>query len=62
MFLIMKISPGSVSVNSFGGTLESEHPMSKYFGFCPWDNLLKYYSSVDSFFVTYSLFPSRTLL
>lgn len=29
----MKISPGSVSVNSLGGVLESEHPINRYFGF-----------------------------
>ena len=33
MFLWMKISPGSVSVISFGGALESEQPINRYFGF-----------------------------
>ena len=32
MFLWIKISPGSVSVISFGGALESEQPINKYLG------------------------------
>lgn len=35
IFLWMKISPGSVSVNSLGGALESEQPISKYLGLYP---------------------------
>lgn len=41
IFLWMKISPGSVSVNSLGGALESEHPISKYFGLYPLESVLK---------------------
>lgn len=31
----IKISPGSVSVISLGGALESEQPINKYLGFYP---------------------------
>lgn len=41
IFLWIKISPGSVSVISLGGALESEHPINKYLGFYPYDNFLK---------------------
>jgi hypothetical protein len=41
IFLWMKISPGSVSVISFGGALESEQPISKYFGVWPLASLVK---------------------
>lgn len=41
IFLWMKMSPGSVSVNSLGGALESEQPINKYFGFCPFASFLK---------------------
>jgi hypothetical protein len=37
----MKISPGSVSVISLGGALESEHPINRYLGFWPADRILK---------------------
>jgi len=33
IFLWINISPGSVSVNSLGGALESEQPINKYLGF-----------------------------
>lgn len=35
IFLWIKISPGYVYVNSFGGHLLSEHPINKYLGYYP---------------------------
>lgn len=53
IFLWIKISPGSVSVTSFGGALESEQPIRRYFGCYPSDSLEKYWGSCSNFLETY---------
>jgi len=45
MFLWLNISPGYNLVISFGGTLESEHPIIKYLGVYPCESLVKYSGS-----------------
>jgi len=59
IFRCTNISPGSVPVISFAGTLLSEHPINKYCGVCPSDNLLKYSGSTDNFSATHFLLLSN---